>query len=320
MPPPTKADLVTWFGQLRIHQAQGVFAPHKPLLLLSALAAVQRGDERLTAYAELEPGLHQLLVDFGPPRGRVHPEYPFWRLQGDQGGFWQVPERELALAAITDRPRQGDIPPRVLVEVGARGGFTREVHQLLRDDSQLVNVLSRALLDNHFARSSHESLLDAVGMPWIADGRGGVQRSPKFRDDLIRLYESRCAVCEFDGKLGVASLALEAAHIRWHAYGGPDDGTNGLLLCSLHHTVLDRGAIGISDDHTIMVSQHVHGGSRVKEFLSGFAGRALRPPQDPLMRPAAQYIAWHRENVFRDPPKVAVAREVEPGSDSSTQT
>jgi putative restriction endonuclease len=265
-----------------------------------ALARVQRGEGRLIPYQEVHSKLGELLLEFGPPRQSYHPEYPFWRLQND-GGFWEVPEREAAIEARGNRPRAGDIPPSILTGVQATGGFTSAVFAALRRDPNLVNEIAGAILDEHFPSSMHESLLDAVGMPWVVMGRRRVARDPEFRAAMIRLYEHRCAMCGFDGRLGSSDLALEAAHIMWHALGGPDDPTNGLLLCSIHHRALDRGAMGITDDRRILVSQDLHGGTVVGDLLVGLGGTALATPIDPSATPAPQFIAWHRREVFRDP-------------------
>jgi hypothetical protein len=40
-----------------------------------------------------------------------------------------------------------------------------------------------------------------------------------------------------DGLIGV-----DAAHILWHAHGGPHEVPNGLALCALHHRLLDHRA------------------------------------------------------------------------------
>ena len=42
-------------------------APHKPLLLLMTLASVQRGEDRLNSFENIEKKLKQLLMDFGTP-------------------------------------------------------------------------------------------------------------------------------------------------------------------------------------------------------------------------------------------------------------
>ena len=67
-------------------------APHKPLLLLYALARSRRNRDRFIPYTEVDEKLRQLLIDFGPTRKSYHPEYPFWRLQND--GIWELENTE----------------------------------------------------------------------------------------------------------------------------------------------------------------------------------------------------------------------------------
>ena len=144
-----------------------------------------------------------------------------------------------------------------------------------------------------------KSIFDSVGMPSISIGPKSAQRDPEFRSEIIRFYEHKCAMCGFNGRLGCSDFALEAAHIRWHAEGGPDDPRNGLLFCSIHHKALDRGAIGLTSDCHILVSQHVHGGSRVTDLITGLAGRSLNEPVDLNKKPAEGFIDRHRREVFR---------------------
>src|SRR5262245_28003008 len=47
-------------------------APHKPLLLLYALARIQEGAPRLVDFVEAEPVLASLLDRFGPSPGKTH--------------------------------------------------------------------------------------------------------------------------------------------------------------------------------------------------------------------------------------------------------
>lgn len=268
-------------------------APHKPLLLLLALAQLLRGEGRLLAYRDVDSRLRDLLVDYGPPRKSYHPEYPFWRLQND-GDFWIVPEREAAVQRAGGRRRSGDLPPSVLLEVDAHGGFSAPVAEVLAADPVLANEIAASILAAHFPASLHEDILDAVGMPWVAVGHPVVQRSPAFRSDLLRLYEGRCAVCGFDGRIDRADFGIEAAHIMWHSHGGPE-------LCSLHHVSLDRGVLGISPEGTVLVSQHLRGGERVEATITRFLGARLRRPLEPGAAPAGRYVAWHGREVFRGP-------------------
>lgn len=73
------------FDDLTVWKRGDQRAPHKPLLLLYALARYARSEGRLIPYAEIDPALERLLFEFGPPRKAHHPEYRFWHLQNDGG-------------------------------------------------------------------------------------------------------------------------------------------------------------------------------------------------------------------------------------------
>jgi putative restriction endonuclease len=291
-------QLLESFANIRMFARNGKRAPHKPLLLLIALARVQRGEPRLVTYAEIQPLLKDLLRRYWSTRS-AHPHYPFWHLQADD--LWEVPERAELQAASQHLKRSQDVPERLLLEGGARGGLPPILDAVLRGDPALVNRVCARLLQDHFPPSMHEDLLDAVGMPWVAETARRNKRDPDFRPMILRAYEYRCAVCGYDGRLGEVSLGLEAAHIKWHAAGGPDEGDNGIALCCFHHKVFDLGAIGVDADLRVLVSADVNGRERADEWIGRFAGRSLLGPRAGSAPPRAEYLDWHLEQVFRDP-------------------
>src|SRR5262245_4015435 len=87
-----------------------VRAPHKPLLVLLSLARLTQGKERLESFENLEGPLQRLLEQFGPYRRRVHPEYPFWRLQNDR--LWEVPNG----SSLARRKSNTDPPKSELIK------------------------------------------------------------------------------------------------------------------------------------------------------------------------------------------------------------
>lgn len=287
-------DLRTELPNVATHRQGDRRAPHKPLLLLLALAKVQQG-ERLLDYAEVYQRLKDLLESFGngtPPR----PHYPFWRLQNDaRGQIWEVTR----LDEVGAPNAAGDVGHTTLLDAQAQGGFRSEVYQELQSDFGLTSDLAAAILEKHFETSLHEEILDAVGFEWKPAMLP--PRSPEFRAELIRLYQGQCAMCGYNGQLGTAFLGLEAAHVKWRAYGGPDHPTNGLLLCSLHHKALDRGAMGLTVDKEILVSQHIRGNDEVVQLIRRFSWKSLRTPQEPDACVANEFIDWHRDQVFKDP-------------------
>jgi len=270
-------------------------APHKPLLILQALGSLTQGGKRLRAYEDWEPCLRQLLEEFGTPRQSVHPEYPFWRLQTDQ--IWEVAES----ARLTLRRPAADPLKSELIKFRIRGGFTAPVYEALRRDPLLVKQIAEALLLAHFPASIHEEILCTVGLDFASTIKRS--RLGSFRGEVLTAYGHACAFCGYDVRLGSADLGLDAAHIMWHQANGPDLSANGLACCSLHHRALDRGAISLTNDLTILVSVHVNGGMKSDEHFVSLMGRPLRRPSLVASLPKSEYLEWHRREVFRPPPR-----------------
>lgn len=283
------ADLQTW-------KRDGERAPHKPLLILLALGRLYQGHDRLLAFTSVEHELSQLLVEFGPPRKSLHPEYPFWRLQRDNVWEVQVPHN------LTLRQSNTDPLKSELRTAGVGGGFTEELYSVLKTHPEIGRTLAKTLLEANFPVSLQREIAVAVGLDLDATIRP-VQRDANFRREVISAWGHQCGFCGFDLKLDGADLGLEAAHIRWVQFGGPDMLDNGICCCSIHHQALDRGAIGIDEDLRIIVSSKVYGGNYFREHFSILHGSSLIKPSRSAAFPKAEFLRWHRKEVFRGEPR-----------------
>src|SRR5207244_2838301 len=107
------------------------------------------------------------------------------------------------------------------------------------------------------------------------------------------------AVCAFDVRLGSVSIALDAAHIRWHQAGGPDREGNGLALCVLHHKTFDLGAFTVSQGGVLLVSDQANGGEGFHETLLRHHGKQIRPAQKAEWSPEPAFLDWHAKEVFK---------------------
>ncbi len=146
------------------------------------------------------------------------------------------------------------------------------------------------------------------GQPRLASYAQDVHKPLKklLRDAVLRAYERRCAVCDFDLRIADDLFGLEAAHIMWHAAGGPDQVPNGLALCTFHHKALDWGVIGLepeSGEYRLMVSNELSGQSLAFNDVLDLRGKPLRAPQAEGLEPSVEYVAWHRQQVFRGEPR-----------------
>lgn len=295
--------LKTLFSQLRVWRQGGVRAPHKCLLALWAIGRCLSGESRMAPYRTVDAGLGRLLRDFGPPRRSIHTEFPFWRLQGD--GVW-----ELDGAGGVRRTGSGDAYKGDLLSHGVRGGLPKDVYDALRADHGLVVEIAHDLLAAHFPETRHDDILQAVGLQAgdvepdrVFASRRRV-RDPGFRHAVLRAYEQKCAVCSFDVRLGSRTVALDAAHIKWHQAGGPDDVRNGIALCVLHHKLFDEGAFTLSppnDGCVVLVSESAHGTAGFEEWLGRFHRRAVREPIRDGYRPRDRFVAWNVREVFQSP-------------------
>jgi putative restriction endonuclease len=299
----TSANGSVWerlVGNLHVWKQGSERAPYEPLLVLMLLARAQHGGPNRVAFREVDRPLHDLMEEFGPPRGSYSPELPFWHLRSDQ--FWEIEDSErLPRRKGKDRPLRS-----AFVRDNPVGYVPAALWQELVDDRALIARLGRCILEEFWPETYHESILAAVGL----DVSSEPKRQPRdadFRELILRAYERRCAFCGHDARLGNTLMGLDAAHIRWHAYQGPDSVRNGLALCALHHVTFDRGAIGLDEQLRVCVSQDLTGQDMVRTTILSFHGRRMLGPQSQSQAPDADFIRWHRKWVFREP-----AREMPP--------
>lgn len=287
---PSRRDVLASFADIRCFEARGERAPNKPLLLLYALGRLQaEGRERL-AYDETHEDLARLLRQFGSPRQRVHPEQPFGRLRAD--GLWEL--------QLADDPAlwtaSGDLKVKGAREVGVTGGLPAGMAQRLRKDPALLREVVHQLLDSAFPPSLHPAILDAVGLDLEIPGAAR-QRDPRFAYEVLKAYRRRCAFCGLGLRLGDGVVGLDAAHIRWHAAGGPSTIANAMALCVLHHRLFDQGALTLDLDHHIRLSDELSGEGLHE--IGRLEGQLPGLPDHEADKPAAEHLVWHHGQVFK---------------------
>ena len=124
--------------------------------------------------------------------------------------------------------------------------------------------------------------------------RGITQRI--FRNALLCIYNNSCCMCGLS-----LDAVLEACHIIPYSLSGSEqrlDVRNGLLLCSNHHKMFDRGIITINLDYTI----HYHGEKKKghskydKLLKKELHGKRIAFPDNVRERPNKQYLSWHQNS------------------------
>ena len=301
---PSSDEWLERIAGIRQWVRRGERAPHNPLLLLYAMGRLQRTGSTEVTYVEAEPALAELLRGFGPPGRNTLPAYPFHHLQSE--GLWAVAS-----------PGGSDSDPGAnagrLRRSGAIGRLSADFETALLTDPRLLVLAARLLLDANFPESLHAEICSLIGLDLEAVEVQAIREraaSLRRRDPHFRVPSwwrtSTCAMCGYDGRLGTEAVGLDAAHVRWWAFEGPDTVDHALCLYSFHHKLLDRGVVGIGDDHTVDVSARFVGRGRAAEvFVLDLRGKPLHEPQRGQALPALDHVQWHRGQVFSGPPRVS---------------
>lgn len=228
-------DVMERLLRLRQHQQDGKRSPHKPLLVLLALARFAAVGSSALTWAEARQSLGTLLLEFGPASTTSPAQaaaYPFTRLRSD--GLWTLDQ---------DVPMDRIGP---LESAAVTGRLAPSVEEAVKDRRVLYS-LARALVEAEFPPSVVGDLLAAIGfdpdeiygdaVPRSIDAETPAtrRRSGDWPRRILSAWDRQCAFCGFDGQLGMGSVGLEAAHVRWFNFGGPDSLDNGFALCALHH-------------------------------------------------------------------------------------
>lgn len=274
-------------------------APHKPLLVLLALQQLAETGSSDLAWSDTADRLADLIAEFGPTsktgRGQSA-AYPFTRLRSD--GVWHLSD-EVPMDLLTPL-REGDV----------HGRLDSAIERELRGNPELLARTVRGIVDAQFPSTIAPDVLAAVGFDpdLLVSGltvplEAARRRSAQWRRAIVEAWDGACAFCGFDGQLGGAPVGLEAAHVRWFNFGGPDELDNGLALCALHHKLFDRGVLGLSPEHRVLVSS---------SFRAVGTGRAVYDlhrralaPRPGAQLPAGEYVSWHASQVFKGEPLAA---------------
>jgi len=305
--PPDEAavSVLARLASLRQHQRHGQRSPHKPLLVLLALGRLAATGSSEVPWTQAEAKLAELIAEFGPPSrtGRAQSAaYPFTRLRAD--GVWVLDQ---------------DVPMD-LVGPLARGHVTGRleapVESALLARPALIGSAARDLVLSNFPATVAPDVLQAVGLDPrqvlgpgdLLPSAGGVPgeraRDPRWRAAVLEAWDRQCAFCGYDGQITGASVGIEAAHVRWFAFGGPDALDNGLALCALHHKLFDLGALGLSLGLQVMVSAKFSARTPAGRAVYELHGYQLAPRPGTAM-PAPVHVTWHTRQVFKGEPLAA---------------
>ncbi len=270
-------------------------APYKPLLLLWLIGRLAAGLPTGVSFKEAESDLQRLMhrhrlsrnVRVGFPFVYLGSSQELWRVQDSSGNdVFKMPQSTKESLRFLRKEAVGALAPEF--ELALHDPYVR---------SRVVN----ALLEMEFPETLHEEILQEVNLGHLITRRQS-PRDPRFKSTVLQAYEDRCSFCGYDLRLGGSPVGIDAAHVQMRSKGGPDRIENGLALCVQHHRLFDFGALGLDQDHRILVSEHLNlSDQESAEFIKSLIGARIRRPLRRYRLPAAEHIDWHNKNLFKHP-------------------
>jgi len=251
-----------------------------------ALGAWQ--NERILTWSIVKQELGSLIAQFSTS-DKNSAVYPFIRLQAD--GYWQVDGF---------KNHKGDAR---VSELNSANPVAHLSEAILHELKQKPNSFKHAVegLLEEFPTGLHSEILDCVQIS-LHRNREETQRkktrAPDFRRVVLNAYSYQCAICGYGGRMDGNTAGIEAAHIKWHAFDGPDMINNGMAMCSLHHKLFDLGTFGLTDAMTVIPSSRANGPG-LEALLFQYEHQEICLPRNPDDLPSEEYIAWHRREVYK---------------------
>ncbi|WP_233786943.1 HNH endonuclease [Dulcicalothrix desertica] len=288
-------------------------APNKPILLLSIIELISRGEIRknqILLSGELVATFMNLWRHLEPTR-KPDIGQPFFYLRSD--GFWHFqpnPGFELAINSKAKLVSAGAIKQAIEYAY-----LDDKLWQILQD-SHNRSVLIQVLIDEWFSGASNiEGILQVNAFAELQEElerAGGkiyqpseldseqkiIVRDAAFRKIVTATYNFSCAFCghqilDINGQ-GI----VDGAHILPFSKFYDDKIDNGLALCKTHHWAFDRGWFSIEDDYSIIVMDGLREQAPNCKPMHDFVGEQIMLPAQTQYYPRVEALKWHRENIF----------------------
>lgn len=295
-------------------------APHKPLLLLAVLEGVSRGQITSNAIA-ISPELILCFKEYWSKLvitpHKMNFALPFYHMQTEK--FWRLinqPGRVLALTsshsvkslgALHEALLHAEIDPELFLLMND-AGTNRILKELLIQcyfpHAKDVAVQYTALreLQEAILNETHHQYVDQLNARLRAMSKEEEEeelfvRGSLFKREIPRQYNYSCAISRIRIVTATPIQMVDACHIVPFAISKDDTIRNGISLSPTLHRAFDRGLIALSNDYTVMVSQHVYEDPEAP-FLTPYQGQPILHPNNNDHLPAIENLSWHRHEVY----------------------
>lgn len=309
------------FRKLRIDRAHGP-APHKPVLLLSILQAVQNSlveENRIYITPEIVALFTANWSSLVITNNHCQFFLPFYRLQSEP--FWKlIPKsgyENLLLVKSSITSLHG---LNAAVEYAQ---IDEELFLLMKNPVSNA-ILREFLLDEYFPdtkaqlgeqkeylNDKYSEIESKILHEPPADYRSEIQtlikqqdeeeifiRGGIFKREIPKIYNYTCCISGMRIDATVQVSLIDACHIVPFSESYDDTISNGIALCPNLHRAFDRGLISVDEDYQVIVSGTFTEGES-EYTIRKFDRKRINLPSNRSFWPEPQNLIWHHSNVFK---------------------
>lgn len=312
---------IHYFSKLRRDSKNGG-APHKPILLLSIIELVQKG-EIINNRIEITPELvlkfknnwSKLVTtnhhaNFALPFFHMKSE-PFWKLVTKTGMILPISssnsvksfnslKESIAFAEIDNELFLFMVDPissAVIKENLLEKYFSETKNELQNKSYDLFNIIENQLVADSAVeyRSRIEELKNTLSKESFEEEV--FVRSGVFKREVPKVYDYHCAISGMRIESTTNAQLVDACHIIPFSFSQDDTIPNGISLSPNLHRAFDRGLIAINDNYQLIISTAMKENDSpysIKQFI----GKQLLLPSLEKFYPSLENLNWHYKNTF----------------------
>jgi putative restriction endonuclease len=318
-----KNTYIKYLTKLNRATKNGIKTPHKPILLLSILQLIRKGEittNRIFITPELvlafKSNWNALVTSnnictFALPFYHLKSE-PFWHLTYLRSGAGALKSIS-TLKSLNDNIAFAEIDQllfhlmtdaftntlleNILVEnyfPSTKASYFKETSEVqytleLEIKNQMVNDTRE---EYQTKMQSLEEVLTDEEIQEERFIRGGI-----FKKEIPRIYNHQCCISGMKIQTTINAQMVDACHIIPFSMSNDDTISNGICLSPNLHRAFDRGLLTINEDYIVRISPSVNESNSPYGIIQ-FAGKQIDLPKEVKLYPSTQNLSWHRKECF----------------------
>jgi len=313
-------EYIRYFAKLRRASNFGG-APHKPILLLSVIDAVEKGyirNEKIYITVELIALFKSNWNIWVKTPHLMNFTLLFYHLSNEP--FWKLIIKPGAEIALTNKNSIKSF--RALIQSVDYAEIDKDLSRYLSQVTER-EILRKTIIDQYFPdvtpiAISSTYYLDIIAEQILKDSavqyKKTIQqlqekedddnfeeeiylRNNVFKQKIPQIYDYTCSITGLRVLSTYGHSLIDACHIIPFSEEHDDTIGNGIALCPNLHRAFDNGLITIDSDYKIIVSKKF-AENNSNYSIRQFDNKELILPQNKLFHPRKEVLEWHNDNVF----------------------